>query len=257
MRHLKIEPWYYIKRDTPEILFRETLNLIKRNGHYDHIAPIIDYTLAEKDHIRELTCYEFDFVATVKKGGSEGIYIDCYLKGIFDDSDERICPIGTIKSLEEGVTGFRLMGELCGLLAFYSHQYVDENIDRYSSTSELEKQAQYSSVPQWHDKLNGLFIYPSYGTTKAWTQFLWQHSNRSFETYQSMLGEMIGSFESISSMYGKEMVERIYHNIHNSPSAGILPGELKAAAKHLQNGGNLDDLRWINRGNAEGGNYHG
>ena len=253
MRYLKIEPWNHIERDTPEILFNRTLDLIKRNGHYDHISPIIDYASGDSYSKRELTRYKFDFVAQVNKGGSEGIYIDCYLSGKFDDSGDEKCKVATIKSLEEGVTGFRLMGELSGLLTYYATGYISQNIDRYSSFSELEHQSRYSSVPELHERINNLFVYPSYGTTKAWVQYAWSALQKhDFNAYKQILEYLITGFEAVISKYGAETAEKIYHNIHNNPQAGVLPEELDAAALHIQRSGSLDDLRWINR-NDKGG----
>ena len=246
MRYLKFEPWNHIKRDTPEILFRNTFDLVKRNGHYDHIAPIIDYALPEGHDKREFTRYEFDFMAMPNKGGSEGIYIDCWLQGKFDDSGDKRCKIATIKTLEEGINGFRLMGELSGLLIYYAGIYVNQHLDRYSSFKELEHQAKYSSIPELHNRLHNLFMYSAYGTTKEWTKYVWVHvSQLCSEKYIPNLEHLISEFEAVISKYGKEIAEKIYHNIHNNPQAGVSPSELDAAALHIKDGGSLDDLRWI------------
>ena len=118
------------ERDTPGILFQNVLRLVKEHGHYAEAEPIIDYTLADRDE-RKLTNYGFDFWAVVSPGGSEGIYIDCYLKGIFDQSTSTCCRAGTIKTLREDVDAYRIMGALAGYLTIYARKYVNENLDRF------------------------------------------------------------------------------------------------------------------------------
>ena len=82
-----------IKRDTTRDLFLAALNLVNENGHYDKAAEIMDYVLPEgsidnkyKDDI-ELSNYRFDFDAIAQFGGSEGIYIDCYLSGEYTETE--------------------------------------------------------------------------------------------------------------------------------------------------------------------------
>ena len=117
-------------RDTPGILFQNALRLVKEHGHYAEAEPIIDYALADRDE-RKLTNYGFDFWAVISPGGSEGIYIDCYLEGRFDQSASTRCHAGTIKTLREDVDAYRIMGALTGYLTVYAHKYVNENLDRY------------------------------------------------------------------------------------------------------------------------------
>ena len=127
-----------IKRDTPGILFRNVLRLVQEHGHYTDAEPIIDYTLADRDE-RKLTDYGFDFWAVVSPGSSEGIYIDCYLEGRFDQSASTRCHAGTIKTLREDVDAYRIMGALTGYLTVYAHKYVNENLDRYKPDKKEEE----------------------------------------------------------------------------------------------------------------------
>ncbi len=117
-------------RDTPGMLFQNALRLVKEHGHYAEAEPIIDYALADRDE-RKLTNYGFDFRAVVSPGSSEGIYIDCYLEGRFDQSASTRCHAGTIKTLREDVDAYRIMGALTGYLTVYAHKYVNENLDRF------------------------------------------------------------------------------------------------------------------------------
>jgi hypothetical protein len=147
-----------ITRDTTKDLFLATLGLVKENGHYDKAAAIMDYILpnnAENNIYEnmELSNYRFDFNAVAQFGGSEGIYIDCFLSGEYSETEntyyragrgatetERRRHIGTFKTLKDDISSFMVMGELCGALTFYAHQYVNQNIDRYTPTRELERE---------------------------------------------------------------------------------------------------------------------
>ena len=117
-------------RDTPGMLFQNALWLVKEHGHYAEAEPIIDYTLADHDE-RKLTNYGFDFRAVVSPGSSEGIYIDCYLEGRFDQSASTCCHAGTIKTLREDVDAYRIMGALAGYLTVYAGKYVNGNLERF------------------------------------------------------------------------------------------------------------------------------
>ncbi len=136
-RYTKKDPIPKAERDTPGILFERALALVQEHGHYEEARPIIDYTLAEDGDQRKLTNYRFDFRAVVNPG-CEGIYIDCYLHGEFDQSGKYNCPVGVIKTLREDVDAYRIMGALTGLSTVYAHKYVDSNIDRYTPDKELE-----------------------------------------------------------------------------------------------------------------------
>lgn len=117
-------------RDTPGMLFQNALRLVKEHGHYAEAEPIIDYALADRDE-RKLTNYGFDFWAVISPGGSEGIYIDCYLEGRFDQSASTRCHAGTIKTLREDVDAYRIMGALAGYLTVYAGKYVNGNLERF------------------------------------------------------------------------------------------------------------------------------
>jgi hypothetical protein len=128
-----------IKRDTPGILFQNALRLVKEHGHYAEAEPIVDYALADRDE-RKLTNYEFDFRAVVSPGSSEGIYIDCYLEGIFDRNASTRCNAGTIKTLREDVDAYRIMGALAGYLTVYARKYVNENLDRFEPVRDEQEE---------------------------------------------------------------------------------------------------------------------
>ena len=125
------------KRDTPKILIERVLELVKENGHYQEVEPILDYYLPS-DAAIEFSNYEFDFCALVNPGGSEGIYVDVFLRGDFDQSEKKHCKIATFKSLNEDAGAFKVMGALCGVLTYYAGQYINSNLVRYYTPKELE-----------------------------------------------------------------------------------------------------------------------
>ena len=123
-----------IKRDTNGDLMNNVYELVKKNHCYDKAAKIMDYFLPETHEMQELTDYEFD----------EGIYIDCNIKGHFDENAPadkiQILHCGTFKTLNTSLEDMRIMGELAGSLVFFAREYVNENIEKY--TPQKEEKAQ-------------------------------------------------------------------------------------------------------------------
>ena len=78
--------------------------------------------------------------ARVNYGGSEGIYIDCYLRGKFDESGRSVLHVGTLKTLRRDLEALQIMGELCGTLTFYVDRYVNQNLHRYTPKDQLERE---------------------------------------------------------------------------------------------------------------------
>ena len=150
-----------IKRDTTKDLFAAVLQLVKDNGHYDKAAAIMDYYLPSETEsgVREaveLSNYRFDFNASAQFGGSEGIYIDCWLSGEYTETERKVYShskgevetetrrhVGTLKTLRDDLEAMQIMGELCGSLVYYAHKYVNQNIDRYTPVKELEFQKRH------------------------------------------------------------------------------------------------------------------
>jgi hypothetical protein len=94
-------------------------------------AIIIDgYMLAESHGIREITKYDFNFYAAITYPNCEGIYIDCWLDGEFDNSDRTKIAMGTIKTLENSKDAMMIMGELTGLLTWEADRFINEQISR-------------------------------------------------------------------------------------------------------------------------------
>lgn len=129
-------------RDTGGSLFSSVIRRAKANGDFDRAEAILDYYLpCEHEEGRhegvKLTAYEFDFVPIVNYG-SEGIYIDCYLKGKFDESGRCSLHVGTLKTLRRDLDAAKIMGELCGVLIHHDAEYVNANLHRYTPQKELE-----------------------------------------------------------------------------------------------------------------------
>ena len=146
-----------MKRDTTRDLFNAVLQLVKDNGHYEKAGAIMDYVLPEISEYDarsdiELSAYEFDFYATAQFGGSEGIYIDCWLRGKYTETEIKFInysrggvletetkrSVGTFKTLRTDLEAMQIMGELCGSLTYYASEYINKNIDRYTPTRELK-----------------------------------------------------------------------------------------------------------------------
>lgn len=125
-------------RDTGGSLFSSVIRMAKANGDFAKAEPILDYILPREDESDigskvKLTDYQFDFVPVVNYGG-EGIYIDCSLKGKFDESGRSSLHVGTLKTLNRDLESAKIMGELCGALMHHASEYVNrrENLHRYT-----------------------------------------------------------------------------------------------------------------------------
>lgn len=135
-----------VLRDTGGSLFSAIVRIAKENGNFDKAGPILDYILPCEHECGssekvELSAYEFDFVPIVNYG-CEGIYIDCYLRGKFDESGRCSLHVGTLKTLRQDLDSAKIMGELCGALLHHAHQYVNGNLRRYTPDKALEKEYQ-------------------------------------------------------------------------------------------------------------------
>ncbi len=121
-----------IKRHTNTTLMNKIFEIIGDMPEYKRIADILDYKLAEEYDVAILTDYEFDIVALPQFGGSEGIYVTCFINGQFDSGKSRKLKMGTLKTLETSLEAMRLMGELCGLLTYVGTAYINKNIDIFA-----------------------------------------------------------------------------------------------------------------------------
>jgi hypothetical protein len=128
-----------MKRMTNKELMDKAVALAKAAGEYQKAEAILDYYLPENYTVLPLTNYEFDFQAVADYGGSEGIFLDCFIKGKFDDSEKRSLKMGTFKTLETDLNAMKTMAELGGILNHFLSGYVNSRIRRFTSDELLEK----------------------------------------------------------------------------------------------------------------------
>ena len=131
------------KRDTNEDLMNNVFELARKNHCYDKAEQIMDYFHAESYKTIELSDCEFDFDACVQFGANEGIYIDCSIRGHFDENEpsdkKQILHCGTFKTLGTSLEDMRIMGELAGSLVYFAREYMNKNLDRYTPRKEMTK----------------------------------------------------------------------------------------------------------------------
>lgn len=144
----RVIPHTQVVRDSASDLFLATVLRAKQYGDWQEAEEILDYYLPSEQEgfgygseKELLSNYEFDFYAVMQFGGSEGIYIDCTLRGKFDDSGRTTLGIGTIKTLETDMDACKRMGALCGALTYHASRYINENLHRYTPDAELRAEA--------------------------------------------------------------------------------------------------------------------
>lgn len=123
-----------INRDTNVDLMQVALELVKKNGCYSKAEEILEYFSPERWTVVELSDYQFDFLCKVSFGSCEGIYLDCYIDGIFTDgqTETKKLPCGTFKTLSTDLEAMKIFGELGGALSYFATQHINKNISRYS-----------------------------------------------------------------------------------------------------------------------------
>jgi hypothetical protein len=127
------------QRMTGGQLFEKFMERARENGDAARFDEIGDYVLSESLEKDKLCSYEFDMLPIVNFGGSEGIYIDCSLRGKFDNSGRNSLHIGTLKTLDTGLDACKTMGELCGALMYHSSRFINENLYLFDSTESIER----------------------------------------------------------------------------------------------------------------------
>lgn len=127
------------QRMTGGQLFDRIIEQARENGDLARFDAIDEYILDDTSYKGKLCSYEFDLLPAMNFGGSEGIYIDCYLKGKFDESGRDSLHIGTIKTLDTNLNACKVMGELCGALMYHENRFVNENLYLFDSTESIER----------------------------------------------------------------------------------------------------------------------
>ena len=126
------------QRMTGGQLFERIMERAKESGDLARFDAINEYVLPEAYEEAKLCSYEFDMLPAVGFG-CEGVYIDCYLKGSFDESDRASLHIGTIKTLSTDLDACKVMGELCGALMYHESKFVNENLYLFDSNASIER----------------------------------------------------------------------------------------------------------------------
>ena len=129
-----------IKRDTNEDLMNNVLALVKQNHCYDKAEKIMDYFHMSSGNAIKLTDYMFDLNTNLEFGTNEGIYLECSIRGHFDENEPsdktQILHCGTFKTLGDSLEDMRIMGELAGSLVYFTREYVNKNLDKYTPQKE-------------------------------------------------------------------------------------------------------------------------
>lgn len=71
-----------------------------------------------------ITVFQFDFVPQISFGCNEGMFLDCYLRGRFDDSSRYSICIGSMRILSRNKDTCKILGELSGALTYHAHLYI-------------------------------------------------------------------------------------------------------------------------------------
>lgn len=114
---------------TPGQLFRTVWAYLSSMEELASSISCIDYALADSSS-PALFSPEYDLVrAIVETGGSEGIYIDCYLEisGYGRREGKSRIHLGTIKTLDEGLDAYMKMGKIAGAFTCIGEMYLWKN----------------------------------------------------------------------------------------------------------------------------------
>lgn len=147
-----IPRWYYPHEDykrwldseveqlrlTGGELFERIIDLAKENGDLERFHGIEDYTLPSDRSDQKIEDYRFDLCTVPSSGGSEGIYLDCFIRGDFGACDKQTLPLGTMKTLATDLDACKIVGEVCGVLLYYESQFVNENLYRFIPKDEIQ-----------------------------------------------------------------------------------------------------------------------
>ena len=119
------------KKPTNQGLFDTVVKVLKD----EHKLPdILDYHIASHN-LSEFSNYEFNTMYKLDFGGSEGIYLDCFVEGKCDDTDNTIrVSLGSFKTLQTSEDAMVSMGKLAGHFTYALSKYVNTNLDDFTWT---------------------------------------------------------------------------------------------------------------------------
>ncbi|MDR3354504.1 MAG: hypothetical protein LBO21_05655 [Synergistaceae bacterium] len=123
---------------TNETFMREVFKIIEGMPDFERAKGILDYMNPESNHVEKLTDCDFDVIAIPNFGGSEGIYVDCYIDGVYNESGKNgKLKAATLKTLGTSLEDMKAMGELCGIIEYVSRDYVNKNIRLFQPNIEV------------------------------------------------------------------------------------------------------------------------
>ena len=126
-------------RRTTADYFNETIQAARAAGLLAALDAILDYAEPERD-AQPISDFQFETLFQLRFGGSEGMYIDASIRGVWQDggtAGQR--GIGTIKTLREDMAAMLIMGQVVGALTWCARDYIDSNIDDFAPTAMLAR----------------------------------------------------------------------------------------------------------------------
>jgi hypothetical protein len=128
-----------LRPHTNETLMREVFKIMESMPDFEKAKGILDYMIPESFKVEELTDCDFDVIAIPNFGGSEGIYVDCYIEGVYKDKGENgRLKAATLKTLGTSLEDMKTMGELCGIIEYVSRDYVNKNYRLFQPNIEID-----------------------------------------------------------------------------------------------------------------------
>ncbi len=110
-------------------LFDKICHIIKEK---QKIPDILDYQLAAFNPI-PITDYQFDLKTYLNYGGSEGIYLDCWIE-LYKNHEKCAYDLGTFKTLRTDEEAMHIMAGLLADFIIEGTSYVNANLDDFTWT---------------------------------------------------------------------------------------------------------------------------
>ena len=129
------------KRESIENFFRRIVEKMTNEEELKDVVKMLDYIFPDR-RLEKITNNEFDICAVSSIGGCEGWYVDVYMHGSWNQEDRKNTKkmhIGTLKTLEEGLTGAQIAGQLSGAIIWLGRCALMENEELYAPDAWLER----------------------------------------------------------------------------------------------------------------------
>ena len=148
-----------IRRHSTAELFSETIATARKAGLLGELDAILDYaepTLGAQP----ISNFEFETLFQLRFGGSEGMYIDASIRGVWQDGGSASQRgIGTIKTLREDMDAMLIMGRAVGALTWCARDYIDSSIDDFAPAATLacwqQRRAERAAAEEAREDANG------------------------------------------------------------------------------------------------------